>query len=104
LQSAHDALLEPNSFADLPCGEDLIIKSTDSANLIVTEQLPNLLKNKLIMRLSGKQNRPIDFDSKSDFFSSFSNLLPTNYFEKAPIVRVVWELWASIRMYVSDLR
>ena len=61
-----------------------------------------MISNKLIARLSkriqGQQGSEIvAFGNKSEFFAVLTELLPTHYFEKAPVVRIVWELWISIR-------
>jgi hypothetical protein len=42
-------------------------------------------------------------NSKGNFFGTFSALFPASYFEKAPIVRIVWELWAAIRFSKGDI-
>ena len=43
----------------------------------------------------------LTFTTKSEFFSVLSDLFPTHYFEKAALVRIVWELWISIR-FISN--
>ena len=43
------------------------------------------------------------FADKSEFFAVLADLLPVHYFEKAPVVRIVWELWISIRATLSSM-
>ena len=42
------------------------------------------------------------FSNKSEFFAVLADLLPVHYFEKAPVVRIVWELWISIRITTNS--
>ena len=68
-------------------------------NIVNIEQV---ISNKLIARLSKRiqahGNEEVVFSNKSEFFAVLAELLPVHYFEKAPVVRIVWELWISIRI------
>ena len=44
----------------------------------------------------------LEFADKSDFLAVLADLLPVHYFEKAPVVRIVWELWISIRVALNN--
>ena len=44
----------------------------------------------------------MSFGDKSEFFAVLADLLPVHYFEKAPVVRIVWELWITIRTIVFN--
>ena len=44
----------------------------------------------------------VSFGNKSEFFAVLADLLPVHYFEKAPVVRIVWELWISIRTALAQ--
>ena len=63
--------------------------------------IDQVLSNKLIARLSkrvqAQGNEVISFGDKSEFFAVLAELLPVHYFEKAPVVRIVWELWIAIK-------
>ena len=45
----------------------------------------------------------VAFADKSEFFAVLADLLPVHYFEKAPVVRIVWELWISIRVTLAAM-
>ena len=63
--------------------------------------IETVLTNKLISRLSrrvqSQGSEMVAFADKSEFFAVLAELLPVHYFEKAPVVRIVWELWIAIR-------
>ena len=46
----------------------------------------------------------VSFADKSEFFAVMADLLPVHYFEKAPVVRVIWELWISIKLSFNARR
>ena len=45
----------------------------------------------------------VAFADKSEFFAVLADLLPVHYFEKAPVVRIVWELWISMRVTLATM-
>ena len=65
-----------------------------------------VLTNKLVARLNKRiqttGSELISFGDKSEFFAVLAELLPVHYFEKAPVVRIVWELWITIRTIVFN--
>lgn len=68
--------------------------------------IEQVINNKLVARLSKRVqlqgNEAVYFTNKSEFFAVLADLLPVHYFEKAPVVRVVWELWISIRVTTNS--
>ena len=97
------AMHEPDKYSELTCS-DLIIRSTDPPDLVDPSQLANVIQNKLISRLQKKADQRIGIDHKSQFFASCANILPSHYFERPPIVRIIWELWASIRDFKENFQ
>lgn len=63
----------------------------------VQQVISNKLVARLSKRLQAAGSEVISFGDKSEFFAVLAELLPVHYFEKAPVVRIVWELWITIR-------